>query len=81
MLHATAVLKATVRRAWEGRPVRLVSPDTGQNRWKARAITGLALLVIRLAGRQAGEFAIDHCMLAFHSGPAHAGTAGAKPSA
>ena len=68
MLHATAGLKATVRQAWEGRPVSLVSPDTGQDRWKARAF-----LVIRLAGRRAGEFAIDHCMLAFHSGPAHAG--------
>ena len=67
-MHATAVLEATVRQAWEGRPVRLVSPDTGQNRWKARAF-----LVIRLAGRQAGEFADDHFMLAFHSGPDHAG--------
>ena len=37
-------------------------------------MTGLAFLVIRLAGRQAGEFAIDHFMPAFASGPAHAGS-------
>ncbi len=62
------VFKTTVPRAWEGGTIRLVSPDTGQNRWKQRGESYRAFVECDLRGGRSDTSLLEHHM---KSAPQH----------